>query len=192
MKKILPKPSKLTILKFTFMTSIVFAALTGGYTFRENFTLQSPIVVKFQTPWKAIDKNQKVISPLSMNDQSYAEDNTAGDSARINPEEVDIFDSAAVQAYVHQEAVEKWGYKEAASLINLLNGESSYNPLAQNRTSTAFGLFQFLDATWENYGCKKTVDLKDQVECGFKYITARYETPSKAYRFWLAQSPNWY
>ncbi len=32
--------------------------------------------------------------------------------------------------------------------VNIANAESDFNPLAQNPGSTAFGLFQYIDATW--------------------------------------------
>lgn len=56
--------------------------------------------------------------------------------------------------------------------------------------SSAYGLGGFLDATWENVGCKKTDDPFIQVECTARYIIDRYETPEKAWRF--HQGHDWY
>ena len=71
------------------------------------------------------------------------------------------------------------------ALETLVYKESSWNPNAQNPVSTAFGLFQFLDATWTGYGCTKSGDVEHQAECGLKYIAKRYGTPSKALEFHL-------
>jgi len=72
----------------------------------------------------------------------------------------------------------------------LVMKESGFNPYAQNPKSTAYGLLQFLDDTWENYGCKKTNDFVIQTECGMKYIKLRYGTPTDALIFWNLN--HWY
>src|SRR5690606_9261952 len=45
-----------------------------------------------------------------------------------------------------------WSEREAAALIELVRRESGWNPTAQNPTSTAYGLFQFLNSTWAGVG----------------------------------------
>lgn len=75
---------------------------------------------------------------------------------------------------------EAFGESEAVALIELVRKESSFNHLAQNPESSAFGLYQFIDQTWKAYGCEKTTDPAKQTECGIKYIAKRYGTPSKA------------
>ena len=72
----------------------------------------------------------------------------------------------------------------------IVTNESSWNPLAQNPTSTAFGLFQFLDSTWGAYGHTKTDNPKLQGEAGETYIGQRYGDPLGAERFWRAN--RWY
>jgi muramidase (phage lysozyme) len=67
----------------------------------------------------------------------------------------------------------------------IIQKESSWNNNAQNKTSTAYGLFQFLDKTWAGYKCTKTSDIEIQTKCGIKYIQARYGTPTKARAFHL-------
>lgn len=72
----------------------------------------------------------------------------------------------------------------------LVEHESSFNNLAQNPTSTAFGLFQFLDSTWGSVGGYKTSDASLQTQFGLKYIAQRYGNPVNAKAFW--QAHNWY
>ena len=72
----------------------------------------------------------------------------------------------------------------------IINNESSWNPNAQNPTSTAYGLFQFLDTTWAEVGATKTSDPVAQADAGAKYMKKRYGNPTEARRFWEAN--NWY
>lgn len=68
--------------------------------------------------------------------------------------------------------------------------ESGWNNNAQNPTSTAYGIGQFLNSTWGSYGYSKTADPSTQVKAMAAYIKARYGSPSKALAFHLAH--NWY
>jgi soluble lytic murein transglycosylase-like protein len=68
--------------------------------------------------------------------------------------------------------------------------ESGFNPLAQNPRSSAFGIFQFLDATRRTYGIPKTSDPYIQSVAGFKYLRDRYGSPAAALAFHNAH--NWY
>jgi len=81
----------------------------------------------------------------------------------------------------------EWG-----ALQNLLNGESGFRHTAQNPSSTAYGMFQFLDSTWATVGGSKTSDPALQSQYGLQYIKQRYGTPSAAWAFWQSQSPHWY
>src|SRR5690606_28734878 len=78
-----------------------------------------------------------------------------------------------------------WG-----ATYRLLMKESGFNNTAQNPTSTAYGMFQFLDSTWGGYGIRKTSDPRLQAIAGGRYIRARYGNPSRALAFHLAH--NWY
>ena len=51
-----------------------------------------------------------------------------------------------------------WTGPQWSALDWLVNKESSWNPSAKNPTSTAYGLFQFLDSTWAGVGARKTSD----------------------------------
>ncbi|WJN63463.1 hypothetical protein [Streptomyces phage phiScoe56] len=85
-----------------------------------------------------------------------------------------------------------WTGAEWTALEDLWTRESGWNPDAQNPTSTAYGIAQFLDSTWAGYGIAKTSDARLQIKAGLRYIAARYGTPSNALGFWLRQSPHWY
>lgn len=76
---------------------------------------------------------------------------------------------------------ESWASSPA--LGELLRRESSFNPGAQNPTSTAYGLFQFLDKTWGTVGATKTADPYGQALAGLRYIQQRYGTPEAALAF---------
>lgn len=76
------------------------------------------------------------------------------------------------------------------SLSKLINKESSWNPNAQNPTSSAYGLFQFLNSTWSGVGGRKTSDPALQAQYGLKYIQQRYGDPEKAWGF--HKKNNWY
>jgi hypothetical protein len=79
---------------------------------------------------------------------------------------------------------------ELAAWYTLGMKESGWRNNAQNPTSTAFGIGQFLDSTWKGYGIAKTSDPALQVEAMARYIKARYGSPSKALAFHYAH--NWY
>ena len=84
-----------------------------------------------------------------------------------------------------------WGNSEQWEALSwIIQKESSWNPTAQNKTSTAYGLFQFLDMTRTSYNCPKTADVEIQTKCGIRYIQARYKTPLEAQKF--HQKKGWY
>jgi hypothetical protein len=71
-------------------------------------------------------------------------------------------------------------------------GESGFRNTAQNPTSSAYGLFQFLDSTWGSVGATKTSDPWQQTIAGLKYIARSYGSPANAYSKWQSRSPHWY
>ena len=74
-----------------------------------------------------------------------------------------------------------WGSgPEWQALTEVINRESGFNNNAQNPTSTAYGIFQFLDSTWTYGGIAKTSNPTLQTEAGLLYIKARYGDPIAA------------
>lgn len=72
-----------------------------------------------------------------------------------------------------------WGEDQWGAIDQIVQKESSWNPNAQNPSSSAYGLFQFLDQTWKNYG-GKTSDPAAQARAGLAYIRDRYGSPQAA------------
>jgi hypothetical protein len=82
------------------------------------------------------------------------------------------------------------GYGSQFSAIDFVfSHESSWNPNAQNPTSSAYGIPQFLDSTWAAYG-GKTSDPARQIRDGIQYMVDRYSSPNGAASFW--QGHHWY
>jgi predicted SnoaL-like aldol condensation-catalyzing enzyme len=79
---------------------------------------------------------------------------------------------------------------EQAATDYLMMRESGYNNVAQNPTSTAYGMFQFLNSTWGGYGIAKTSDPGQQAIAGGRYIRARYGDPIGASMH--ERAANWY
>ncbi len=75
-------------------------------------------------------------------------------------------------------------------LESLWGKESGWNPNAQNPTSTAYGIAQFLDSTWASTGIAKTSDGYRQIDAGLIYINNRYGSPCAAWGH--SQANNWY
>lgn len=90
----------------------------------------------------------------------------------------------AVMQILRKRVLETFGSEHISAMDEIILRESGGNWLAQNRTSTAFGMFQFLDSTWKGYGCTKTINPLEQIECGIKYVKGRYGTPVNALAFW--------
>ncbi|WP_145941755.1 phage tail tape measure protein [Corynebacterium glyciniphilum] len=87
-----------------------------------------------------------------------------------------------------------WTGPEWDALDQLWTHESGWDHNAQNPTSTAYGIPQFLDSTWGDYGFTKTSDPKEQIAAGISYIQQRpdYGVPSKAWNLWQSRDPHWY
>lgn len=80
--------------------------------------------------------------------------------------------------------------QEWADWVALWNQESGWSGSAQNPTSTAYGIAQFLDSTWAAVGGTKTSDVSLQIRYGVLYIAQRYGSPSGAWAHEKAN--NWY
>ena len=79
---------------------------------------------------------------------------------------------------------------EFSCLESLWGKESGWNPNAQNPTSSAYGIPQFLDSTWAGTGIAKTSDGYRQIDAGLIYINNRYGSPCGAWAH--SQAHNWY
>jgi hypothetical protein len=75
-------------------------------------------------------------------------------------------------------------------LENLWGKESGWNPNAQNPSSSAYGIPQFLDSTWAGTGIAKTSDGYRQIDAGLIYIKNRYGSPCGAWGH--SQANGWY
>jgi hypothetical protein len=90
-----------------------------------------------------------------------------------------------------REILEKMGWGDQwGDLDWLVTRESGWRPTAQNPSSTAYGLFQFLNGTWGTVGATKTSDPLKQIQAGIKYIQQRYGDVRGARRFW--ERNHWY
>lgn len=95
-----------------------------------------------------------------------------------------------IQAYARKMAREMFGKGQWGALNQLVSHESSWDPQADNPTSTAYGLFQFLDSTRENYGLGKNASPYEQIDAGLRYVKDEYKNPVGAWNFW--QQNRWY
>lgn len=77
-----------------------------------------------------------------------------------------------------------------ACLDSLWRRESGWNPEAQNHSSTAYGIPQFLNSTWAGTGIAKTPDGYRQIDAGLIYIEQVYGTPCSAWAH--SQATGWY
>ncbi|QXU53609.1 hypothetical protein [Rhodococcus sp. LW-XY12] len=78
-----------------------------------------------------------------------------------------------------------WNHGEQWAAADWIIGkESSWNPLARNPSSGAFGLFQFLGSTKDAYLPDENPDAYIQGLAGAKYIRDRYGDPLRAKSFW--------
>jgi hypothetical protein len=83
-----------------------------------------------------------------------------------------------------------WTGSQWDALNSLVMSESGWSNTAQNPTSTAYGIGQFLDSTWATVGASKTSDPTAQIAAMLTYIRQRYGDPMSAWAF--KQSHNWY
>ena len=72
----------------------------------------------------------------------------------------------------------------------IVGKESTWNPTARNPSSGAFGLFQFLGGTKQQYLPDENPNPAVQGAAGAKYIKDRYGDPLKARAFW--EQNGWY
>jgi hypothetical protein len=89
-----------------------------------------------------------------------------------------------------------WKISEWVCLRNLWMKESHFNPKAENKSSGAYGIAQFMPSTWGNYEVEKTAVAELQIKYGLRYIYKRYGSENdpngacNAWSFW--QKKGWY
>jgi transglycosylase-like protein with SLT domain len=99
--------------------------------------------------------------------------------------------SSAPRGSFKDYAMSKVGSAQQFSCLeNLWGKESGWNPNAQNPSSTAYGIPQFLNSTWASTGIAKTSDGYRQIDAGLVYIDSRYGSPCGAWSH--SQSTGWY
>ena len=73
--------------------------------------------------------------------------------------------------------------QEYEALFELIMLESSWRPDAKNPKSSAYGLGQLLDQTWDLVGIEKSSNFKIQLIATHKYVMERYGSWQKALEF---------
>ena len=95
----------------------------------------------------------------------------------------------AIDQLTKQDKLEQW-----SCLYELWKRESNWRPKAKNKTSSAMGIPQLLDSTWENIGLKPTWNGRKQIDAGLVYLEHRYGKSGnnicRAYAHHLAKG--WY
>jgi hypothetical protein len=117
---------------------------------------------------------------------------SAGNSTGSIPGYSGPSDPGSVQALLSQHGAAMFGADQVQPLLNIVNGESGFNPAAANPGSSARGLFQFLDSTAQGYGLPSDASqapVDQQIAAGLKYIKDRYGTPANAWQFWQQTDP---
>ena len=76
-----------------------------------------------------------------------------------------------------------WDEEQVEAMVRICWRESRYDPIDQNRESTAYGMYQFLDSTWLYTGLDKTSDPLLQTVAAVRYVKARYGNPTEALAF---------
>jgi hypothetical protein len=125
--------------------------------------------------------------------ERQAAEEAAAEEAAAEAESAEAEPAAAAPSGSYQDyALSKLGgdASQFSCLESLWGKESGWNPNAQNPTSSAYGIPQFLDSTWAGTGIAKTSDGYRQIDAGLIYINNRYGSPCAAWSH--SQANNWY
>jgi Transglycosylase SLT domain len=100
--------------------------------------------------------------------------------------------AAATPASFQDYALQKLGGDagQMSCLEHLWGRESGWDPNAQNKTSTAYGIAQFLNSTWQMTGIAKTSDGYRQIDAGLVYLDKAYGSPCGGWAH--SQATGWY
>lgn len=117
-----------------------------------------------------------VVATLAINNRFFEQGTTISGSTNDEPmagEVVAYFENEyqryAVDLLIQQSKLEQW-----TCLYELWTRESNWRPKAHNKKSGAYGIAQFMPATWSLVGFKRTDDGFTQVEAGLAYIQRKY------------------
>lgn len=158
------------------------------------------------TPWDLASAAFPMMEGMRQTDKTMekADRNpvyTLGFDKKAEKAQYQVADSGSFGAYA-KSLFKQFGFEEAdyPALVHLWNKESgspgagsskvTWNPMAQNPTSTAYGIAQFLNGTWGGTGIQKTSNPQQQIMAGLIYIRNRYGNPRNALNFHLRN--NWY
>ena len=78
--------------------------------------------------------------------------------------------------YAHSLVID---YKEFQCLEKLWTKESNWNPASHNKSGGAYGIPQMKNKKLKN------MDAFTQIQWGYRYIKNRYQTPCKAWSYWM-------
>lgn len=152
---------------------------------------------KYEQELQKSDTNQKTIDQLNKEKEELNKQLQAKREAQAKVAQQQVQPSRVAQAAPQtapQGSCSDWmaqaGITDPATAYWLIMKESGCRPTAQNPTSTAYGVMQFLDSTWRGAGCVKTSDPVQQMRCGQTYVMNRYGSWANAKAFWLTN--RWY
>lgn len=115
---------------------------------------------------------------------------TNQDEVLVIPKELTISEKISA-------AAERYGADKSLAL-NIACAESIFDPLADNRYSSADGIYQFLDGTWRHYGLKHWGSLDgrskknadDNIDLGV-WVIATYGTSDWNESKWHGYGGGW-
>ena len=150
------------------------------------------------TPAYALATVEEVVKPekvitVSLTHMKVRTTKSEAEKALASPS-VKYFDAEALAFLTVY--TQNWTVAEWQCLRNIWMKESHFNPKAENKSSGAYGIAQFMPSTWGNYKVEKTSEAKLQIKYGLRYIEVRYgdtENPNGACNAWAFWQKNkWY
>ena len=101
----------------------------------------------------------------------------------VEKQYITVTDSERINLFINELLTPK----SAKCFRAILNHESHMNPLAKNPYSSASGVGQLLNSTYQNLGMRKTNDPLGQVVATLSYISRHYggvNSTCTAWHFW--------
>jgi hypothetical protein len=89
-----------------------------------------------------------------------------------------------IKQYAYQRIRVEFGEEHWKSFETLIQRESRWDCEADNPRSTAYGLGQLLDSTWDMTRFERSEDCYVQLEATIDYIKVVYKDPNNAWAFW--------